>query len=121
MPLRSLLDYQAPAFQCLFGLSPIGPVERAVMDGFGDVSGLNLSRVFEVGDGAADFQDAIVDARGQAQARHRAFQHRFAFRINPAVAPTQTGRHRGVRVDSFGGQARVLVVLRVDDTLGNAG
>ncbi len=66
------------------------------MDRFGDVVRLDLVAVFEVGDRAADFQDPIVGARGQAQTRHGAFQHRFAFRINPAIAADQTRRHGGV-------------------------
>src|SRR6266404_5271823 len=102
-------------------LSPVSAIERAIMDRFGDVVRLDLVGIFEVGDRAADFQDPIVGARGQAQTRHGAFQHRFALRINPAVAANQTGRHCGVRKDSIGCQPRPLSLPRFDYTLANAG
>ena len=36
-------------------LGPVGSVEGAVLDGFGDVFGFDLRGVFDVGDGAGDF------------------------------------------------------------------
>src|SRR5258707_5460393 len=75
---------------------PISAIKRAVMDGFGDVIRLNLVGVFEVGDRAADFQDAIVGTGGQSQAQHGELQHRFALRIYPAVASNQARRHGGI-------------------------
>src|SRR5580693_714817 len=43
-------------------LRTVGAVEAAVLDGFGDVFGLDRVGTFEVGDGASDFQDAVVVA-----------------------------------------------------------
>jgi hypothetical protein len=43
-------------------LGPVGSVEGAVLDGFGDVFGFDGWRFFDVGDGARDFQDAVVSA-----------------------------------------------------------
>src|SRR5215475_13095424 len=39
---------------------PIGAVQAAVLDGFGDVLGLEICRVFQVGNRASDFQNAVV-------------------------------------------------------------
>jgi hypothetical protein len=38
------------------------PVEVAVGDGFHDVVGEDVGAAFEVGDGAGDFEDAVVGA-----------------------------------------------------------
>ena len=48
-------------------LSPVLPIQRAVLHGFGDVPGGDLLRALQVGDGAGDLQDAGVGAVGQAQ------------------------------------------------------
>ena len=42
---------------------PVGAVEGAVLDGFGDVAGLDFLLAFKVGHGAGDAQDAVVGAR----------------------------------------------------------
>ena len=39
------------------------------MDGFGDVFGGDSRRAADIGDGAGDFEDAIVGARGEAHTR----------------------------------------------------
>src|SRR2546428_11473548 len=44
-------------------LRAVGAVERAIVDGFGNVSGIDFVGIFEVGDRAADFQNAIVSSR----------------------------------------------------------
>ena len=48
------------------------------MDGFGDVFGLDRVGAFEVGDGAGDFQDAVVGAGAEALLGHGAFEQAFA-------------------------------------------
>ena len=51
-------------------LRPVASVEVAVVDGFGDVVGLNLLASFKVGDGAGNFQDAAVCSGGEREAFH---------------------------------------------------
>jgi len=41
-------------------LRPIVAVERAVLDGFGDVAGGDILGAFQVGDGAGDLEDTVV-------------------------------------------------------------
>ncbi len=43
-------------------LRPVGAVEGAVLDGFGYVFGFDLRGLFDVGDGAGYFQNAVVGA-----------------------------------------------------------
>ena len=51
-----------------------GAVEVAVGDGFHDVVGEDVSAAFEVGDGAGDFEDAVVGSCGHVHAVHGVFQ-----------------------------------------------
>ena len=48
------------------------------MDGFGDVFGFDGGGVFDVGDGAGDFEDAVVGAGAEALLGHGAFEQAFA-------------------------------------------
>ena len=47
-----------------------GAVEVAVGDGFHDVVGEDVVGAFEVGDGACDFEDAVVGPRTHVHAVH---------------------------------------------------
>lgn len=49
---------------------------KAVLQGFGDVGGGNFFGTFEIGDGAGDFDDAIIGAGAQVKIRNRFF-HKF--------------------------------------------
>jgi hypothetical protein len=49
----------------------------AVFDGFGDVFGFDDGGVFDIGDGAGDFQDAFV-AGAKSLLSHGAFEEAFA-------------------------------------------
>ena len=51
-------------------LCPVSAVERAVLDGFGDVFGFDVGGVFDIGDGAGDFQDAVVGAGAKSLLSH---------------------------------------------------
>ena len=42
---------------------PIGAVESAVLNGFTEVAGLDVLGRVEIGNGASDFEDAIVSSR----------------------------------------------------------
>jgi hypothetical protein len=48
-------------------LNLLHAVNGAVLDGFGDVLGLEVGGVVEVGDGAGDFEDAIGGAGGESE------------------------------------------------------
>ena len=60
-------------------LRPVGAVERAVLDGFAEVFGRESRSAFQIGDGARSFQDAVMGARGNAEALDGRFQDFFAF------------------------------------------
>jgi hypothetical protein len=51
------------------------PVKRAVLDGLQQVRLLDAVAAREVGDGAGDFQDAVVGAGGQRELLHRLLEH----------------------------------------------
>ena len=51
--------------QKLSQVKVITPIEVAVADGFHDVVLADGDAAFEVGDGAGDFQDAVVGSRAQ--------------------------------------------------------
>ena len=55
-------------------LRPVASVEVAVVDGFGDVVGLNLLASFKVGDGAGNLQDAAVGSGGEREAFHSSME-----------------------------------------------
>ena len=48
---------------CALHVEVVAAVEVAVADGFHDVVLADLDAAFEVGDGAGDFQDAVVGPR----------------------------------------------------------
>ena len=45
----------------------MGAVERVVLDGFAEVFGRESRSAFQIGDGARNFQDAVMGARGNAE------------------------------------------------------
>jgi hypothetical protein len=59
-------------------LCPVGAVQAAVLNRFCDVLGLEVWRVFQVGDSAGHFQDAVVGASAEALLGHGAFEQAFA-------------------------------------------
>lgn len=46
------------------------PIEAAHLDGFEEVAGLDVFGVGEVGDGAGDFEDAVVGAGREGELLH---------------------------------------------------
>lgn len=52
------------------GAQIVWAVEVAVGDSFHDVVGKDVVAAFEVGDGASDFEDAVVGACGHVHAFH---------------------------------------------------
>jgi hypothetical protein len=82
-----------------FGLRPVTAVEGAILDGFGDVRGGNILHTVHVGDSARHFQDAVVGARGKAQARHGALKQTLAVRRDVAVLANLPRAHLRVAVN----------------------
>ena len=54
------------------------PVQAPVLDGLGDMGGLDLFGSFQVGDGAADFEDAAVSAGTMDFLEKKLFQQSVA-------------------------------------------
>ena len=54
--------------------SPKIAVERAVSDGLEDVVGADFFVAAEIGEGAGDFQDAVVGTGGEIHAIHGGFK-----------------------------------------------
>ena len=88
--------------------SPVGAVQAAVLDGFRDVLGLEIRRIFQIGDGAGDFQDAVVGAGAQALLGHGAFEQAFAVGGEFAEGADVAGRHLRVAVELFAGGGETL-------------
>lgn len=55
-------------------LRPVAAVERAVLDGLGQVRDGEMVGAFQVGDGARDFEDAVVGAGGESLLLHGALE-----------------------------------------------
>jgi len=95
---------------------PVRAIESAVLDGFAEVFGLNGVGSVEVGYGAGDFEDAIVGARGKAEAGDGVFEKFLALCRNGAVLANETRRHLRVSVSFlFGRETSGLAITRGDD------
>ena len=77
-----------------------GAVEVAVGDGFHDVVVEDVGGAFEVGDGAGDFEDAIVGAGAHVHAFHGVLQLLQTGGVGLGVFVEQGRRHLGVAVDA---------------------
>ena len=76
----------------------------------------------EVGDGAGDFEDAVVGAGGEVHLLHGLFEVDLGFGIERAVFADLFRAHRGVGVDAFaGGEAEALDVAGFGDAGADGG
>ena len=99
-----------------------GAVEVAVGDGFHDVVVEDVGGAFEVGDGAGDFEDAVVGSRAHVHALHGVFQFLEAGGVGLGVFMEQGRRHLGVAVDAgFVLEAALLQHPGGDDALADGG
>ena len=80
-------------------LAPIGAIEGAVLDSLGDVREGDRRFGGEVGDGAGDFEDAVVGAGGEALLLHGAFEEAFGVGGELTKLADLAGAHLGVGVD----------------------
>src|ERR1017187_9097692 len=81
--------------------SPVIAVEAAVLDGFGEVLGGDGGGFIEVGDGAGNFEDAVVGPGGEAHASDGDFAVALAGIVESADFADIAGGHAGV-VESAG-------------------
>lgn len=77
------------------------PVEAAVLDGFGDVGAGDVVTLFKVGNGAGDFEDAVVGAGGEAEAFHSEFDQAFRSLVNFAEFFQLSRTKLGVAANAF--------------------
>src|SRR4029077_19694620 len=77
-----------------------GPaVERAIVNRFAHVGGLEGGRAVQVRDGAGDLEHPVVGAGGEAQTGDGSLEQRIGAVGNPAVGAQVARRHVGVGVD----------------------
>src|ERR1035441_5134613 len=81
--------------------SPVIAVEAAVLDGFGEVFGGDGGGFIEIGDGAGDFEDAVMGAGGEAHAADGHFEGALAGIVESADFADIAGGYAGV-VESAG-------------------
>ncbi len=99
-----------------------GAVEVAVGDGFHDVVVKDVGAGLEVGDGAGDFEDAVVGPRAHVHAFHGVFQFLQASGVGLGVFVEQGRGHLGVAMDAgFVLEAALLQHPRGDDALADGG
>ena len=78
--------------------NPKLPVEGPVLDGLGDVLGLDAGGAGQIGDGAGDLQDAVVGPGAEMQFADRHLEHVLGVRRQGAVFLDVFRAHRGVAV-----------------------
>jgi hypothetical protein len=86
---------------------------------FGDMGGPDFFAAGEVGDGAADFEDAAVGTGAQAQFVDGGFEQSFRVVIHRTIALDISGAHLGVGMDGSFLKAPELDVARLIDALAN--
>ena len=77
-----------------------GAVEVAVGDGFHDVVVEDVGAGLEVGDGAGDFEDAVVGSRAHVHALHGVAKLFQACGVGLGVFVQQGRGHLGIAVDA---------------------
>ena len=85
---------------CALHVEVVAAVDVAVGDGFHDVVVEDVVAAFEVGDGAGDFEDAVVGSRAHVHAFHGVFQLLQAGGVGLGVFVEQGRGHLGVAVDA---------------------
>lgn len=85
------------------------PVQRSVLNRFGHVGGIDRLFPGQVGDGAGQFEDAVMGTGGEAQGVEGLFQEVSRLPIQLAVGAYMGWGHGGVMKD-----AGSLVAFRLD-------
>ena len=80
---------------------PILPVKIAIPYGFGYVMALHLLCSFEVGNGTADLEDAVVGTGGEIEFLHGSAKEGESRLIKLYIFLEQRGGHLGIAIHSF--------------------
>ena len=91
------------------------------MDGFGDVLGGDVFGGGEVGDGAGDFEDAIMRAGAELELFHGHSEHGFALDAEGAKFAELLGAHAGIGAHFPRAKARGLELAGADDSFADGG
>lgn len=91
-------------------LSPVATVQSPVLDGFSEVRDGQVLGTFEVGNGAGNFEDAIVGAGGKALLLHGAFEQALGVGAEFAVDANLPRVHLGIRVDFLASLVKALAL-----------
>src|ERR1700722_20778231 len=85
-------------------LGPVGAIEASVLDGLGDVFGFDVRGVFDIGDGASDFQDAVVRASTESLLAHGTLEQTLTVGGEFTEGADVAGGHLGVAINFFSGK-----------------
>ena len=103
-------------------LPPIFPVEAAILNRLRQVAHLDALGAFQVGDGAGNFQDAVVGTGGEAEPLHGGLQDGEAGGVGHGELMQQLGVHLGVAMDALvDGEPLRLHLTGGDDPLAHGG
>ncbi len=103
-------------------LGPEVSIEGAVLDCFAYVVGEDVFGFGEVGDGAGDFEDAVVGPGAEVELGHGHFHHAFGGFIEGAMALEELGGHTGVAANlAVFGEAFALDGARFHHPLADGG
>ena len=86
---------------CALHVEVVAAVEIAVADGFHDVVLADGDAGLEVGDGAGDFEDAVVSPRAHVHLGDGFAEFFHSFGVGFGVFVQQSGCHLGVAVHTW--------------------
>src|SRR6202034_1333968 len=90
---RRTLAFQGPEVS-----APVAPIERSVLDGFGEMSDGQAFRSFEICNRPRNLQNAIVSASGEALLLHGALEQLFGICAEFAIRADLAGVHLRIGV-----------------------
>src|SRR2546426_5529962 len=81
--------------------SPVGAIQRSILDGLAEMSWLYAYSAVQVRDRARYLQDAVMGPRGKPEPRDGVFQQLLAFGCNRAVLANHLRHHLRVCIGLF--------------------
>ena len=105
---------------CFVPLCPKCSVEGTILDGFTDMVRLNVIAGFKIGDGASDFEDAIIGTGAELELIHGHAEEAFGFDVEFAEGFLLFGTHSRIaanRHTATGGEAVLLGFPDGENTL----
>src|SRR3990172_5403348 len=76
------------------------PVQAAILDGLGQVGGLDICGSLQVCNGAGDLEDAVMGAGGEPEMIHRLAQKGLGLGVQGTEIPQVAAPHVRVAVDA---------------------